>query len=139
MQDAPRREQGRAPRLRKRRDAVRRANQLRLRGRPHLQLLTDWSQSLGDAGTSSGLLRSRRDTQPPSWWRVIAFGRYEELSEAGPRQNERDHAWSLLQKARPNWWEPGGETPHSEDKVASPPHLFFRINIEKITGRRALV
>ena len=76
---------------------------------------------------------------PRSWWSVIAFGRYEELSEAGPRQNERDHAWSLLQKARPNWWEPGSETPHSEDKVASPPHLFFRINIEKITGRRALV
>ncbi|WP_367118911.1 pyridoxamine 5'-phosphate oxidase family protein [Mesorhizobium sp.] len=38
---------------------------------------------------------------PRSWWSVIAFGRYEELSEAGPRQNERDHAWSLLQKARP--------------------------------------
>ena len=76
---------------------------------------------------------------PRSWWSVVAFGLYEELAEAGPRQNERDHAWSLLQKARPNWWEPGSETPHAEDKVASPPHLFFRINIEKITGRRALV
>lgn len=74
---------------------------------------------------------------PRNWWSVVAFGRYEELSE-GPRQNERDHAWSLLQKARPNWWEPGSETPQSEDKVASPPHLFFRINIERITGRRAL-
>jgi len=76
---------------------------------------------------------------PRSWWSVVAFGLYEELAEAGPRQNERDHAWSLLQKARPNWWEPGSETPYAEDKVASPPHLFFRINIEKITGRRALV
>ena len=39
---------------------------------------------------------------PRSWWSVIAFGRYEELAEAGPWQNERDHPWSLLQKARPN-------------------------------------
>jgi len=76
---------------------------------------------------------------PRDWWSVIAFGRYEELSDAGPRHGERDKAWSLLQKARPNWWEPGSEAPHSEEKVACPPHLFFRVNIETITGRRGLV
>jgi nitroimidazol reductase NimA-like FMN-containing flavoprotein (pyridoxamine 5'-phosphate oxidase superfamily) len=76
---------------------------------------------------------------PRSWWSVVVFGRYEELFEAGHQRDERDHAWSLLQKARPNWWEPGGETPPSEAKVARPPHLFFRINIEQISGRRALV
>jgi nitroimidazol reductase NimA-like FMN-containing flavoprotein (pyridoxamine 5'-phosphate oxidase superfamily) len=73
-----------------------------------------------------------------SWWSVIAFGRYEELSEAGRRRDKCDHAWSLLQKARPNWWEPGGETPPSEIKWAHPPHLFFRVNIEQISGRRAI-
>ena len=73
-----------------------------------------------------------------NWWSVVAFGLYEELSEAGHWRNERDHAWSLLQKARPNWWEPGSETPHAEDRAAASPHFFFRINIEEITGRRAL-
>jgi nitroimidazol reductase NimA-like FMN-containing flavoprotein (pyridoxamine 5'-phosphate oxidase superfamily) len=72
---------------------------------------------------------------PRNWWSVVAFGRYEELSEAS---HWRDHAWSLLQKARPNWWEPGSEAPHSEGRVAAPPHLFFRINIEEVTGRRAV-
>ncbi|RWD60944.1 MAG: pyridoxamine 5'-phosphate oxidase family protein [Mesorhizobium sp.] len=76
---------------------------------------------------------------PRDWWSVVAFGRYEELPDAGPRQGERDKAWALLQKARSNWWDPGSETPRSEDKVARPPHLFFRINVEKITGRRGLV
>ncbi len=76
---------------------------------------------------------------PRSWWSVVVFGRYEELSEAGHWRDERDHAWSLLQKARPNWWEPGCETPDSVDKVALPPHIFFRITIEQISGRRALV
>ena len=45
--------------------------------------------------------KSTRFASPRSWWSVIAFGRYEELSEAGPRQNKRDHAWSLLQKRAP--------------------------------------
>ena len=83
---------------------------------------------------------------PRSWWSVIAFGRYEELSEAGPRQSERDHAWALLQKARPKWWEPGSETPHSEDNVASPPHLFLhqhredhRPSCPRLTGPRSLM
>ena len=75
---------------------------------------------------------------PRQWWSVLAFGSYEELSETGHWRNERDHAWSLLQKARPNWWSPGGEKPARSEAGQEPsPHLFFRINVEQITGRRA--
>ena len=75
---------------------------------------------------------------PSNWWSVLASGLYEELSETGHWRNERDHAWSLLQKARPNWWDPGSKKPPlGGSKPDVYPHLFFRIKVEQITGRRA--
>ena len=74
---------------------------------------------------------------PRNWWSVLAFGTYEELTESDHWRNEREHAWALLQKARPNWWSPGGEKPaRLLAEQAVPPHLFFHINVERVSGRR---
>ena len=67
------------------------------------------------------------------WRTVVVYGHYEELTDTPRWTQERDHAWSLLQKHRANWWEPGGlkPTPHAAT------HLFFRICVESMTGRQA--
>ena len=73
-----------------------------------------------------------------NWWSIVVLGRFEELSETDHWRNERSHAWSLLQKVRPNWWRPGEESPLGATGAAQPPHTFFRIVCEQITGRRGI-
>jgi len=67
------------------------------------------------------------------WQSVIVNGRYEELPDRIGWKRQRDHAWSLLSK-HANWWEPGGMKPITEGGAS---HLFYRIVIEQMTGRRA--
>jgi nitroimidazol reductase NimA-like FMN-containing flavoprotein (pyridoxamine 5'-phosphate oxidase superfamily) len=47
------------------------------------------------------------------------------------------YAWSLLQKKN-DWWEPGAYKPAKSEisKIASPP-VFFSVQIETLSGRRA--
>lgn len=71
------------------------------------------------------------------WRSVVIEGRYEELSDTPQWESERNHAWSLLQK-HVNWWEPGGFKPQQDQtSLDASPHIFFRIMIENMTGRRA--
>lgn len=66
------------------------------------------------------------------WQSVVVNGRYEELPDRiGWKQ--REHAWLLLSQ-HANWWEPGGMKPVFGGEI---PHVFYRIAIDKITGRRA--
>lgn len=67
------------------------------------------------------------------WQSVVVNGRYEELPDRIGWKRQRDHAWSLLSK-HANWWEPGGMKPILEGGA---PHLFYRIVIDQMTGRRA--
>lgn len=67
------------------------------------------------------------------WQSVVVNGRYEELPDRIGWKRQRDRAWSLLSK-HANWWEPGGMKPIPEGGT---PHLFYRIVIEEMTGRRA--
>ncbi|KQZ87362.1 flavin-nucleotide-binding protein [Mesorhizobium sp. Root157] len=67
------------------------------------------------------------------WRSVVVNGRYEELPDRIGWKTERDHAWSLLSQ-HANWWEPGGMKPVPEGAT---PHLFYRIIIDEMTGRRA--
>ena len=76
---------------------------------------------------------------PRQWWSVVACGYYEELPENPTWRGEREYAWSLLQKSRPNWWEPGSTNLSSDRNVVTTPHLFFRIEIELISGRRGSI
>jgi nitroimidazol reductase NimA-like FMN-containing flavoprotein (pyridoxamine 5'-phosphate oxidase superfamily) len=96
---------------------------------------------------------------PDQWTSLIVFGRYEELpgtpegeqawphSQEPSRQTtrptgasfaarEREHAHELLQRYA-GWWEIGcASRTHgdAEDRVTP---VFFRIRIDRITGRRA--
>ena len=64
-------------------------------------------------------------------------GHYRELPENPTWRGEREHAWYVLQKSRPNWWEPGSTDLSSDTIGFRTTHLFFRIEIEVISGRRA--
>lgn len=66
------------------------------------------------------------------WKSVLVYGVYEELADRIGSKRERDHAWSLLSK-HANWWEPGGLKPVP---AAATEHVFFRIRIERLTGRQ---
>jgi nitroimidazol reductase NimA-like FMN-containing flavoprotein (pyridoxamine 5'-phosphate oxidase superfamily) len=66
------------------------------------------------------------------WISVLVFGHFEELLDDSARQ----HAHRMLQNGG-NWWEPA----YAEALIAGErrmlEHLYFRIHIEKMTGRRA--
>jgi hypothetical protein len=74
------------------------------------------------------------------WVSVIAFGVYEELSDASGFKQERQHAWELLQQD-PTWWMTGWAAYVGRDNPdATQPYspLYYRIRIDQITGRRAV-
>jgi nitroimidazol reductase NimA-like FMN-containing flavoprotein (pyridoxamine 5'-phosphate oxidase superfamily) len=71
------------------------------------------------------------------WESVIVSGRYEELADTPETHDDRQLAWSLLQKANQLWWEPAyAETILGGTERPMVP-LYFRIRIETITGHRA--
>ena len=67
------------------------------------------------------------------WTSIIAFGRFEELTTAPEHDDARRRAYSLLQ-SRPAWWEPGFAKTRQEVELQP---LYYRIHLEKISGRRA--
>ena len=70
------------------------------------------------------------------WTSVIATGRYQELSEPKFRL-DRDHARELLEKQH-GWWLNALAERHqksSKDLLIEP--LFFRVQIDSMTGLRA--
>lgn len=75
-----------------------------------------------------------RLTAHGDWSSVIVYGRFEELPDQIGTKHTRERAWSLL-STHANWWEPGAVKPVSR---APTPHLFYRIKIESLTGRRAI-
>jgi nitroimidazol reductase NimA-like FMN-containing flavoprotein (pyridoxamine 5'-phosphate oxidase superfamily) len=73
-----------------------------------------------------------------TWTSVILHGLYQELEDNEQWQSERIYAWSLIQK-HPNWWEPGGSTIHPhETGIDSTKPIFFSIQKESLTGRKAV-
>ncbi len=73
-----------------------------------------------------------------TWTSVILHGLYQELEDNEQWQSERIYAWSLVQK-HPNWWEPGGSTIHPhENGTDSTKPIFFSIQKESLTGRKAV-
>lgn len=72
-----------------------------------------------------------------TWKSVVAEGRFEELPDRIGLKRERDHAWSLLSRYA-NWWEPGALKPVLPRVAEHSPHVFFRIHIERMSGREAV-
>jgi uncharacterized protein len=71
---------------------------------------------------------------PDHWMSVIVFGRYEEIPDTPKFQAVRAHAYEVLQK-RTIWWEPAC-IPNGEGELRPP--IFYRIEIEQMTGRRGM-
>lgn len=70
------------------------------------------------------------------WRSVVVVGRYEELPDIPEYEMPRRHAHAFLQK-RVMWWEPAYISQEHRDQPHSLTPIFFRINIEQMTGLRA--
>ncbi|HEY6242342.1 MAG TPA: pyridoxamine 5'-phosphate oxidase family protein [Pyrinomonadaceae bacterium] len=70
------------------------------------------------------------------WTSVIVFGRYEELPDEPKFGADRVAAYEVLKK-RANWWEPAYISTELFDAPHSLTPIFYRIRIERVTGRRA--
>jgi nitroimidazol reductase NimA-like FMN-containing flavoprotein (pyridoxamine 5'-phosphate oxidase superfamily) len=70
------------------------------------------------------------------WKSVIAEGRYEELPDHTDHKVARDHAWALLSKHN-DWWEPGALKPVEFSISDHSQHVFFRILVDRVSGREA--
>ena len=67
------------------------------------------------------------------WTTVLAFGVYEELSDAAEHATARQRAQELF-ATRDRWWEPAtGKTRSGEPHAG----VLYRIRVNRLTGRRA--
>ena len=70
------------------------------------------------------------------WKSVVVEGRFEELPDRIDSKRARDHAWSLLSR-HADWWEPGALKASTSPLADSLAHVFFRISIDRMSGREA--
>ena len=70
------------------------------------------------------------------WTSILIFGRYEELPDTPEGKLPRLHAHGLLQE-HGSWWEPGAATYIHRNPDGPLAPIFYRIHIDRITGRRA--
>jgi uncharacterized protein len=83
------------------------------------------------------LLVEEKGFETRTWKSVVAEGRFEELPDRIGFKRERDRAWSLLSQ-HANWWEPGALKPVVPALSENSAHVFFRIRIERLSGREAV-
>jgi nitroimidazol reductase NimA-like FMN-containing flavoprotein (pyridoxamine 5'-phosphate oxidase superfamily) len=67
------------------------------------------------------------------WMSIVVFGRYEELPDMPEFGRVRAQALEILEK-RTLWWEPAC-VPTERQARRTP--IFYRIHIDRVTGRRA--
>lgn len=71
------------------------------------------------------------------WTSVVVIGKYQELDDKFSSPGLREYALELLQH-RTMWWQPAVVTAcDSESTNKTVPHIFYRIRIDEISGRRA--
>lgn len=68
------------------------------------------------------------------WSTVLVLGRYKEIAKTSTESADLQRARELLQD-HPTWWLPGAAT--LDDGTEHATHVFYRIVINTITGRRA--
>lgn len=73
-------------------------------------------------------------TSTDDWTILVIFGRYEELSNQSESKKEKNYAHELLSN-HPKWWKPAYIAGAYRQEVVEK-SVYFRIHIEKITGRR---
>jgi hypothetical protein len=69
------------------------------------------------------------------WMTVVAFGRYEELSDVSEWEAEREHAQALLEER--DWWR--GPALSTSAHRGGSYGVWYRIHIERLTGFRAML
>lgn len=71
------------------------------------------------------------------WTSVVVLGEYQELDDKFSLRGLREYALELLQH-RTMWWQPAVVTTRDSESVdKAVPHIFYRIRICEISGRRA--
>lgn len=73
---------------------------------------------------------------PDRWYSIVIFGHYEELPPTRDWKHELVRAHELLQQ-HTGWWEPGWTSREQLDPARDPDFIFYRIQVDCITGRRA--
>ena len=68
------------------------------------------------------------------WTTVVIFGRYDEISDAPDQRDLRQRALHLFSD-RPEWWLPGAAILRGSEHDSV---VVYRINIDQMTGRRAI-
>lgn len=71
------------------------------------------------------------------WVSLVVTGRFRELPDAPPHAQERKHARELLEQ-RSLWWETAFATRRVKSASDAIPPLFYSIQIESISGYRAV-
>jgi uncharacterized protein len=67
------------------------------------------------------------------WTTVVVFGRYDELIHMPSLEAARQRARELFE-GRPEWWQPASTKSLSQERGMP---VIFRIQIDRVTGRRA--
>jgi len=75
-------------------------------------------------------------TSGESWLSVIVTGRYEELPDIAEWEEEFLDAYELIRN-RAQWWQPAYASAVHRDPSQPVTPVYYRIHIDKITGRRA--
>ena len=82
-------------------------------------------------------LQVEEATENRQWRSVIVTGRFDELHADGDDDHKLKRAWSLLSR-HVNWWEPATFSIAARAAEETPSHVFYRIWIEKMSGRQVI-
>lgn len=77
-------------------------------------------------------------TSRDRWLSVIVTGQYEELPDTPELEKNVLEAYELIRK-RALWWQPGYVSALHRDSSQPPTPVFYRIHMDKITGRLAFL
>ena len=70
------------------------------------------------------------------WTSVVVQGRYEELPDTPEGSADRQMAYARLER-RAGWWEPACVRETQRGAVEQVIPMYYRIHIDRVTGRRA--
>jgi uncharacterized protein len=71
------------------------------------------------------------------WESLVITGRFRDLPDDPQHATERNHARSLLER-RSLWWETAFAARQLKSQIDFIPPIFYRIEIDKMTGHRAV-
>jgi uncharacterized protein len=105
--------------------------------RDHIYAFTTLGQKVEWMRTNPKVcLEIDESTSHDQWQSIVVFGQYEELPDLPQYEAARVRALEFLQK-HAMWWEPSYVGATHRDFPNSETPIFYRIKIDRLTGRRA--